>query len=85
MLTPPPVHATASVILINVIYWMVGLRADAGVFWQFFLAAVLYNFAISLYFMALAAFFEDLSIPILLGGLAILFSLAFAGFLLNSK
>ena len=68
-----------------VIYFLVGLLSDAGVFFKFFLIAVVYNFAISIYFMALAAFFEDLSIPILLGGLTIVFSLAFAGFLLNSK
>lgn len=71
--------------MVVVIYFLVGLLSDAGVFFKFFLIAVVYNFAIAIYFMALAAFFEDLSIPILLGGLTIVFSLAFAGFLLNSK
>ena len=70
-------------ILTVIIYFMVGLASDAGIFFQFFLIAVVFNFATTLYFMALAAFFEDLSIPTLLAGLAILFQLGFGGFLLN--
>ncbi|KDN36836.1 hypothetical protein K437DRAFT_48301 [Tilletiaria anomala UBC 951] len=72
-----------TIILTIIIYFMVGLTDSAGVFFRFFLIAVLFNLATTLYFMSLAAFFEDMSIPTLLAGLAILFQLGFGGFLLN--
>jgi ABC-type multidrug transport system ATPase subunit/ABC-type multidrug transport system permease subunit len=72
-----------SLIIGSIVYWMVGLNHSPSLFFQFLLIVVVFNWAVSIYQMLLAAIFEEVSTAILYGGLFILFNLAFAGFFLN--
>ncbi|UZJ56274.1 hypothetical protein CBS101457_005594 [Exobasidium rhododendri] len=72
-----------SILIVCIIYWMVGLHPSAGLFFQFLLITVIFNWVVSIYEMLLAALFEEASTAILYGALFILFNLVFAGFILN--
>lgn len=72
-----------AILLSVIIYWMVGLKAEANYFFEFLLIAVLFHLCMALYNMLLAALIEDLSVSILFAGVFILFNIGFGGFLLN--
>ncbi|SJX65413.1 related to ADP1-ABC transporter [Sporisorium reilianum f. sp. reilianum] len=72
-----------AVLLSIIVYWMVGMKAQANYFFEFVLVAVLFHVCMALYNMLLAALIEDLSVSILFAGVFILFNIGFGGFLLN--
>ncbi|KAN0064033.1 hypothetical protein ACQY0O_003639 [Thecaphora frezii] len=72
-----------TVLITTIIYWMVGLKPDAGFFFEFVLIAFLFHESVALYNMILASVIEDLSVAILVAGTSILFNIGYGGFLLN--
>ncbi|EPQ28077.1 uncharacterized protein PFL1_04404 [Pseudozyma flocculosa PF-1] len=67
----------------TILYWMVGLKADAVTFFEFVLIAFLLHESVALVDMILSALIEDLSVTILMAGSFILFNIGYGGFLLN--
>lgn len=66
-----------------IMYWMVGLKKEAGYFFEFLLIANIFYLDVTLYMMTLGALFHDVSISILAGSAFIILNIGFGGFLLN--
>lgn len=78
-----PLRILPPVIMGSILYPMTGLRAEAPLFFKFILILVLFNLAAAAICLFLGIVFKDNGVASLIGSLVMLFSLLFAGLLLN--
>lgn len=78
-----PLRILPPIIMGCILYPMTGLIADAPHFFTFILVLVLYNLAVAAICLFIGIVCKEASVANLIGSLVILFSLLFAGFLLN--
>lgn len=80
-----PLRIIPPILMGSIIYPMTGLVADWDHFFNFMLILVLFNLAAAAICLFLGIICKDGGVANLLGSLVMLFSLLFAGFLLNHK
>ncbi|KFA74091.1 hypothetical protein S40288_03782 [Stachybotrys chartarum IBT 40288] len=80
-----PLRIIPPLIMGSIIYPMTGLVADGDHFLKFMLVLVLFNLAAAAICLFIGIVCKDGSVANLIGSLVMLFSLLFAGFLLNHK
>ena len=80
-----PLRLLPPIILGVIVYPMVGLDAAAGSFFKFLLILVLFNLASAAICLFIGIVFQDPGVANLIGSLTMLFSLLFAGLLLNAN
>ena len=78
-----PLRLFPPIILGAIVYPMCGLDANWGSFWKFILILVLFNLAAAAVCLFIGIVFKDNGVASLIGSLTMLFSLLFAGLLLN--
>ncbi|KAK4447596.1 hypothetical protein QBC34DRAFT_409083 [Podospora aff. communis PSN243] len=78
-----PLRIIPPILLGSIIYPMTGLYAEAGKFFVFILVLVLFNFAAAGVCLFIGIVCKDGGVANLIGSLVMLFSLLFAGLLLN--
>jgi len=78
-----PLRVIPPLLLGSIIYPMTGLYADLGKFFIFLLVLVLFNFAAAAVCLFIGIVCKDNGVASLIGSLVMLFSLLFAGLLLN--
>lgn len=78
-----PLRIIPPILMGIIIYPMTGLKADAGHFFVFILVLVLFNLAAAAVCLFIGIVCKDNSVANLIGSLVMLFSLLFAGLLLN--
>ncbi|PFH55390.1 hypothetical protein XA68_18435 [Ophiocordyceps unilateralis] len=78
-----PLRIVPPVLMGSIIYPMTGLVPDAGHFFKFMLVLVLFNMAAAAMCLLIGIICKDGGVANLIGSLVMLFSLLFAGFLLN--
>lgn len=78
-----PLRIIPPILMGIIIYPMTGLKADAGHFFVFILVLVLFNLAAAAICLFIGIVCKDNSVANLIGSLVMLFSLLFAGLLLN--
>lgn len=78
-----PLRIIPPILMGIIIYPMTGLKADAGHFFVFILVLVLFNLAAAAVCLFIGIVCKDSSVANLIGSLVMLFSLLFAGLLLN--
>lgn len=78
-----PLRLIPPVILGVIVYPMTGLLPDWSHFWRFMMFLVLFNFAAAAICLFIGIIFKNAGVANLIGSLTMLFSLLFAGFLLN--
>ncbi|KAL3421365.1 ATP-binding subfamily g member 2 [Phlyctema vagabunda] len=78
-----PLRIIPPIIMGSILYPMTGLVADAQHFFTFILILVLFNLAAAAICLFIGIVFRDTSVANLIGSLVMLFSLLFAGLLLN--
>ncbi|KAH7321410.1 hypothetical protein B0I35DRAFT_351931 [Stachybotrys elegans] len=80
-----PLRIIPPILMGSIIYPMTGLVPDADHFFKFMLVLVLFNLAAAAICLFIGIVCKDGSVANLIGSLVMLFSLLFAGFLLNHK
>lgn len=80
-----PLRIIPPILMGIIIYPMTGLKADAGHFFTFILVLVLFNLAAAAICLFIGIVCKDNSVANLIGSLVMLFSLLFAGLLLNQE
>jgi len=80
-----PLRLIPPVIIAVVVYPMTGLVAHWPEFFKFVLVLVLFNLAAAAICLLIGIVFRDTAVANLIGSLVMLFSLLFAGFLLNHE
>jgi ABC-type multidrug transport system permease subunit len=80
-----PLRIIPPILMGSIIYPMTGLVADSTHFFNFILVLVLFNMAAAAVCLFIGIVCKDGSVANLIGSLVMLFSLLFAGFLLNHK
>ena len=80
-----PLRLLPPIILGTIVYPMTGLVPHWGNFFKFLLILVLFNFAAAAICLFIGIVFRDPGVANLIGSLTMLFSLLFAGLLLNSN
>ena len=78
-----PLRLIPPIIMGVIIYPMVGLKPEWGSFFKFMLILVLFNLAAAAICLFIGIIFKDGGVANLIGSLVMLFSLLFAGLLLN--
>ena len=78
-----PLRIIPPIIMGSIVYPMTGLVADGDHFYKFMLVLVLFNLAAAAICLFIGIVCKDGSVANLIGSLVMLFSLLFAGFLLN--
>ncbi|RDW73358.1 hypothetical protein BP6252_07265 [Coleophoma cylindrospora] len=78
-----PLRIIPPIIMGSILYPMTGLVPDAPHFFTFILVLVLFNLAAAAICLFIGIIFRDTSVANLIGSLVMLFSLLFAGLLLN--
>ncbi|PHH81110.1 hypothetical protein CDD80_2095 [Ophiocordyceps camponoti-rufipedis] len=78
-----PLRIVPPVLMGSIIYPMTGLLPDASHFFKFMLVLVLFNLAAAAICLFIGIICKDSGVANLIGSLVMLFSLLFAGFLLN--
>ncbi|TAQ91159.1 hypothetical protein B7494_g523 [Chlorociboria aeruginascens] len=78
-----PLRIIPPIIMGSILYPMTGLKPDAPHFFKFILILVLFNLAAAAICLFLGIIFKDNGVASLIGSLVMLFSLLFAGLLLN--
>lgn len=78
-----PLRIIPPIIMGSIVYPMTGLVPDAPHFFKFILVLVLFNLAAAAICLFLGIVFKDQGVASLIGSLVMLFSLLFAGLLLN--
>lgn len=78
-----PLRLIPPIILGVIVYPMTGLVPAWAQFWRFMMFLVLFNFAAAAICLFIGVVFKNPGVANLIGSLTILFSLLFAGFLLN--
>jgi len=78
-----PLRIIPPIIMGSIVYPMTGLVPDAPHFFKFILVLVLFNLAAAAICLFLGIVFKDNGVASLIGSLVMLFSLLFAGLLLN--
>ena len=79
-----PLRLIPPIIMGVIIYPMVGLKPEWGSFFKFMLVLVLFNLAAAAICLFIGIVFKDGGVANLVGSLTMLFSLLFAGLLLNA-
>lgn len=80
-----PLRIIPPILMGSIIYPMTGLVADGDHFLKFMLVLILFNLAAAAICLFIGIVCKDGSVAQLIGSLVMLFSLLFAGFLLNHK
>ncbi|KAK3362548.1 hypothetical protein B0T25DRAFT_8499 [Lasiosphaeria hispida] len=80
-----PLRIIPPILLGSIIYPMTGLVAEPGKFFTFILVLVLFNLAAAAICLFIGIVCKDAGVANLIGSLVMLFSLLFAGLLLNHK
>lgn len=80
-----PLRIIPPILMGIIIYPMTGLKADAGHFFVFILVLVLFNLAAAAICLFIGIVCKDNGVANLIGSLVMLFSLLFAGLLLNQE
>lgn len=78
-----PLRIVPPILMGSIVYPMTGLVPDFAHFFKFLLVLVLFNLAAAAICLFIGIIFKDGSVANLIGSLVMLFSLLFAGFLLN--
>ncbi|UNI23697.1 FAD-dependent urate hydroxylase [Purpureocillium takamizusanense] len=78
-----PLRIVPPILMGSIVYPMTGLVPDSGHFFKFILVLVLFNLAAAAICLFIGIVCKDGSVANLVGSLVMLFSLLFAGFLLN--
>src|SRR5579859_4354110 len=78
-----PLRVLPPIVMGMIIYPMAGLVSGWSEFWSFILILVLFNLTSAALCLFIGIIFEEAGIANLIGSLVMLFSLLFAGLLLN--